>query len=56
MTVNLYKLHKVKKILKAKNDSETIRLLIDKELALQSALKANQSFREAGGSNPILWR
>lgn len=56
VTVNLDKLRKVKKILQAGNDSETIRMLIDKELALRLALRANQKLRDEGGINPILWR
>lgn len=56
VTINLDKLRKVKKLLQAGNDSETIRMLVDKELALRAALHANQKLRDEGGINPILWR
>lgn len=56
VTVNDTKLKRVKRMLKTRNDSETIRFLIDKELALQAALEANQQLRLTGGARPIMWR
>lgn len=56
VTLNKSKLNKVKKLLKTRNDSETLRALVDKELGLRSAVKANQELRRAGTINPIIWR
>ena len=56
VTLNLMKLRKLRKILKTRNDSETIRVLIDKELALRSALKANQTLRQLEPIEPVTWQ
>lgn len=56
VTLNLFKLRKLKKMLKTRNDSETIRVLMDKELALRLALKANQTLRKSKEIQPITWQ
>lgn len=56
VTINLFKLKKLRKLLKTSNDSETLRVLMDKELALQMAMKANQTLRHSGEIHPITWQ
>lgn len=56
VTLDLAKLRRVRRMIKARNDSETIRWLVEKELALQLAVKANQDFRNAGGLRAVIWR
>lgn len=56
VTLNLVKLRKLRKILKTHNDSETIRVLIDKELTLRSAMMANRELRKFGTIHPVTWR
>lgn len=57
VTINMDKLRKVRRLLHTGNDSETIRVLIDRELTLRQALRANQKLRRSGGGiQPILWR
>lgn len=56
VTLNLPKLRRLRKILQTRNDSETIRVLMDKELALRSALKANQALRRFGEIHPVTWQ
>lgn len=56
VTLNLPKLRKLRKMLKAKNDSETIRILIDQELNLRFAMQANQLLRGRGQIQPVTWQ
>lgn len=56
VTLNKSKLNRVKKLLKTRNDSETIRALVDKELGLQQAVRANRRLTKLGKITPIIWR
>lgn len=55
VTLDEVKLEKVKKLLKARNDSQALRVLIDKELAYRSSVKANQELRDLGPLTPVRW-
>lgn len=55
VTLDEVKLEKVKRLLKAKNDSQALRVLIDKELAYRSSVKANRELRAMGPLSPVRW-
>ena len=55
VTLDEVKLEKVKRLLKARNDSQALRVLIENELAYRSAVKANQELRHLGPLTPVRW-
>lgn len=55
VTLDEVKLRRVRRLLKATSDSQALRVLIDKELAYRSSVKANQELRDLAPLTPIRW-